>query len=101
MTDLTHQLVTQVKALSDYHTYGVLPDTLDEAEAYGAAPAEVLVGLMEGDIDLTLFEMLHGSVHPCRECRRTHANVWTWRVSEYPRSLYCTECKAARTGVAL
>lgn len=101
LAGLMRQLVTQVKALDDYRTLGTVPDGLDEEEAYGNAPAEVLVNLLEGDIDLSVWELLRGEVMPCRRCQRLNAFVWTWGVADWPRSAFCTRCKAEATGGAL
>ena len=89
-------LAKHLKALDDYQTYGSIPDSLDDEEAYGNAPAEVLVSLMEGDIDLSLWFLLHGEKHPCQRCRRTHAHVWTWRAANYPASIFCDSHRGQR-----
>lgn len=95
ITDLMRTLAEQLTALDDYLSIGLIPATLDEDEAYGNAPAEVLVALMEQDIDLSLWWLLRGDTQPCSRCKRTVAYVYDWDAADWPRSIWCSTCNEA------
>lgn len=88
-------LADQIKAHQDYLCFGTVPDTLED-EAYGAAPDEVIVALLEGDIDLTVWYLLHGEAQPCATCKRRCAHVWDWQPADWPTSGFCTFHRAER-----
>lgn len=65
-------------ALRDYELNGISP--VDDEDLAGYSD-NMILNLLNQDIDDALYPLLHGTTpgNACFECRRTHANVTTWR----------------------
>ena len=90
----TEALIEACRALTRYELGdGWDGDEDDEKYRYSA---ETVVGILNTDIDYTLFPLVHGldESNACRRCERVKRGAAFWNVRE-PGSAYCAACKAA------
>ena len=90
----TDDLLEACRALTRYELGdGWDGDEDDEKYRYST---ETVVGILNTDIDYTLFPLVHGvdENNACRRCERLKKGAAFWNVRE-PGSAYCAACKDA------
>ena len=87
-----------VNAHSRWELDGVLPDTMDEAEAFLERSGAEISATLDNDVDLALSPLIHGLPVEamCWPCRRQNAYVKSWRKA-LSGSLLCAVHTAERS----